>query len=160
MKYALIAAALLSLGGVAAGCGGNSDSASSADASPTSSSSASTSSSGSADDLCTALTAGSSIKDGADVADFAAGLEKAGTPSDIPAQAKQGFDTYVGVLKGIDPKATAQDLKNMKNVNLSKTEQTNVQAFLAYASQTCAPSAPSAPSTTAPSAPSSSSSAG
>lgn len=154
MKHALIAAALLSLGGVAAGCGGNSDSASSADSSPTSSSSssASTSSSGSADDLCTALTAGSSIKDGADVADFAAGLEKAGTPSDIPAQAKQGFDTYVGVLKGIDPKATAQDLKNMKNVNLSKTEQTNVQAFLSYASQTCAPSAPSAPSSSASSA--------
>ena len=154
MKHALIAAALLSLGGVAAGCGGNSDSASSADASPTSSSSSSASTgAGSADQMCTALTAGSSIKDGADVADFVAGLQKAGTPSDIPAQAQQGFDTYVGVLEDIDPKATAKDLKNMKNVNLSKTEQANVQAFLSYASTACTPTAPS---TSQPSAPSSS----
>ena len=148
MKHVLIAAALLSLGGVAAGCGDNSDSADSASSTPTSASSSPTSAptDGTSDDLCTALTAGSSIKDGADVADFAAGLEKAGTPTDIPADARKGFETYVGVLEDVDPKATAKDLQNMKNVDLSKEEQTNVQAFLGYASQTCAPAAPSAPS--------------
>ncbi|GAA2140684.1 hypothetical protein GCM10009844_10560 [Nocardioides koreensis] len=148
MKHVLIAAALLSLGGVAAGCGDNSDSTESASSTPTSASSSPTSAptDGTSDDLCTALTAGSSIKDGADVADFAAGLEKAGTPTDIPTEARKGFETYVGVLEDVDPKATAKDLQNMKNVDLSKEEQTNVQAFLGYASQTCAPSAPSAPS--------------
>lgn len=148
MKHVLIAAALLSLGGVAAGCGDNSDSTESASSTPTSASSSPSSAptDGTSDDLCTALTAGSTIKDGADVAAFADGLEKAGTPSDIPAEARSGFETYVGVLEDVDPKATAKDLQNMKNVDLSKEEQTNVQAFLGYASQTCAPSAPSAPS--------------
>jgi hypothetical protein len=148
MKHVLIAAALLSIGGVAAGCGGNSDSADSASSTPTSASSSPSGAptDGSSDDLCTALTAGSTIKDGADVADFASGLEKAGTPSDIPDEARKGFEVYVGVLEKVDPKATAKDLKNMKNVDLSKEEQTNVQAFLSYASTTCAPSAPSAPS--------------
>ena len=145
MKHALIAAALLTIGGVAAGCGDNSsDSASSADPTPSSSSSAS-----SADDLCTALTAGSSIKDGADVVAFADSLKKAGVPDDTPATAQKGFDVYVGVLEKVDPKATANDLKHMKNVDLSKTEQSQVQSFLGYASQTCAPSAPSAPSSSA-----------
>ncbi len=148
MKHVLIAAALLSLGGVAAGCGDNSDSADSASSTPTSASSSPSGAptDGSSDDLCTALTAGSTIKDGADVADFADGLEKAGTPSDIPAEARKGFEVYVGVLDDVDPKATAKDLKNMKQVDLSKEDQTNVQAFLSYASTTCAPSAPSAPS--------------
>ena len=150
MKHVLIAAVLLSLGGVAAGCGGNSDSASSASSTPTASSSPSGApTDGSSSDLCTALQAGSTIKDGADVADFADGLEQAGTPSDIPADARKGFDVYVGVLNKVDPKATAQDLKNMKNVNLSKADQTNVQAFLTYASTACAPSAPSAPASSA-----------
>lgn len=150
MKHVLIAAVLLSLGGVAAGCGGNSDSASSASSTPTASSSPSGApTDGSSSDLCTALQAGSTIKDGADVADFASGLEKAGTPSDIPADARKGFEVYVGVLDKVDPKATAQDLKNMKNVNLSKADQTNVQAFLTYASTACAPSAPSAPASSA-----------
>ena len=150
MKHVLIAAVLLSLGGVAAGCGGNSDSASSASSTPTASSSPSGApTDGSSSDLCTALQAGSTIKDGADVADFADGLEKAGTPSDIPADARKGFEVYVGVLDKVDPKATAQDLKNMKNVNLSKADQTNVQAFLTYASTACAPSAPSAPASSA-----------
>lgn len=151
MKHVLIAAALLSLGGLAAGCGDNNDSADSASATPTSASSSSSSAptDGSSDDLCTALTAGSSIKDGGDVADFAAGLEKAGTPSDIPAEARKGFEVYVGVLDDVDPDATAKQLQNMKNVDLSKEEQANVQAFLGYASQTCAPSAPSAPSSSA-----------
>src|SRR6476661_24155 len=75
--------------------------------------------------------------------------EKAGTPSDIPADARKGFEVYVGVLDKVDLKATAQDLKNMKNVNLSKADQTNVQAFLTYASTACAPSAPSAPDSSA-----------
>jgi hypothetical protein len=150
MKHVLIAAVLLSLGGVAAGCGGNSDSASSASSTPTASSSPSGApTDGSSSDLCTALQAGSTIKDGADVADFADGLEQAGTPSDIPADARKGFEVYVGVLDKVDPKATAQDLKNMKNVNLSKADQTNVQAFLTYASTACAPSAPSAPASSA-----------
>ena len=151
MKHVLIAAVLLSLGGVAAGCGGNSDSASSASSTPTSASSSPSGAptDGSSSDLCTALQAGSTIKDGADVADFASGLEKAGTPSDIPADARKGFEVYVGVLDKVDPKATAQDLKNMKNVNLSKADQTNVQAFLTYASTACAPSAPSAPASSA-----------
>lgn len=150
MKHVLIAAVLLSLGGVAAGCGGNSDSASSASSTPTASSSPSGApTDASSGDLCTALQAGSTIKDGADVADFASGLEKAGTPSDIPADARKGFEVYVGVLDKVDPKATAQDLKNMKNVNLSKADQTNVQAFLTYASTACAPTAPSAPASSA-----------
>jgi hypothetical protein len=155
MKHALIAAVLLSLGGVAAGCGGD-DSTSSADATPSTSaptSPADAPTDADASDLCTALTSGSSIKDGADVVDFAKGLEKVGTPSDIPDSARSGFETYVGVLEDIDPKTTASQLQKMKNPDLSKEEQSNVQAFLGYASQACAPSAPSssAPSSPSPS---------
>ena len=152
MKHALIAATLLSVGGLAVGCGGgqSTDSAahsSSPSASPTSPADAPTD--GTASDLCTALTGGASIKDGQDVADFVDTLEKAGTPSGTPSAARKGFEVYVGVLDKVDPKATAQDLKNMKNVNLSKADQTNVQAFLTYASTACAPSAPSAPASSA-----------
>ena len=149
MKHALIAAVLLSLGGVAAGCGGD-DSTSSADAAASTSASSSPAGTpsdaptdASASDLCKALTAGSTIKDGADVADFADGLQQAGTPSQIPDTARKGFEVYLGVLQDVDPQATAKDLQNMKQVDLSKTEQAEVQTFMGYAQQTCAPSAPS-----------------
>ena len=152
MKHVLIAAAVLSLGGLVAGCGDNSDSASSA-ASPssTSTSPADAPSDASSTDLCSALTAGSGIKDGSDVVDFANGLQQAGTPSDIPDDARKGFEVYVGVLQDIDPKTTATELKNMKNPDLSKTEQTEVQSFLSYAGQACASqsASPSAPSSSA-----------
>lgn len=141
MKHVLIAAALLSLGGVAAGCGDD-NSSSSADAAPTSSSTspADAPSDASSGDLCQALSKGASIKDGADVASFADALQKAGTPTKTPSTARKGFEVYVGVLRKVDPHATATELKNMKNVNLSKTEQTEVQTFMGYAQQTCAPS--------------------
>jgi len=159
MKHALIAATLLAVGGLAVGCGGN-DSANNASGSPTSASSsasgsASSSASGSAgastQDLCTALSGGASIKNGQDVANFVDTLKQAGTPSDIPAEAKKGFDVYVGVLDKIDPKASAKDLQKMGQVKLSSQQKTEVQSFLGYASQTCAPSAPSAPSSSSPS---------
>ncbi|MFC4785762.1 hypothetical protein ACT8ZV_14885 [Nocardioides sp. MAHUQ-72] len=144
MKHALIAAALLSLGGVAAGCGGN-DSASDADASSASSSSSPSGAptDASATELCSALTSGSSIKTGADVVAFAKGLEQAGTPSDIPADARKGFETYVSVLEDIDPKLTAKQLQTMKDPDLSKAQQLSVQSFLQYAGQACAAGAAS-----------------
>lgn len=147
MKHVLIAAVLLSLGGVAAGCGDD-DSTSSADAAASASSSPADTASdaptdASASDLCKALTAGATIKDGADVADFADGLQQAGTPSQIPDTARKGFEVYLGVLQDVDPEATAKDLQNMKQVDLSKTEQAEVQTFMGYAQQTCAPAAPS-----------------
>ena len=165
MKHALIAATLLSVGGLAVGCGGGQSNDSAADASssgsPSSSSSSSSSSSastgGSASGMCTALSSGASIQDGQDVANFVDTLKKAGTPSDAPAEAQKGFDVYVGVLDKIDPKASAKDLQKMGQVKLSSTEKTEVQSFLGYASQTCAPQAQQAPSSGAPSAPSSSS---
>jgi len=154
MKHALIAATLLSVGGLAVGCGGgqSTDSAahsSSPSASPTSPADAPTD--GTASDLCTALTGGASIKDGQDVADFVDTLEKAGTPSGTPSAARKGFEVYVGVLDKIDPKATAKDLQTMGQVKLSSTEKSEVQSFLGYASQTCAPAAQQAPSSGSPS---------
>jgi hypothetical protein len=165
MKHALIAATLLSVGGLAVGCGGgqSNDSASgSASSSPSSSSSSSSSSSagaatGSASDMCNALSSGASIQNGQDVANFVDTLKKAGTPSNAPAEAQKGFDVYVGVLGKIDPKASAKDLQKMGQVKLSSTQKSEVQSFLGYASQTCAPAAQQAPSSGAPSAPSSSS---
>lgn len=141
MKHVLIAAVLLSLGGVAAGCG-NDQSSTAADASPSSSSTspADAPADASSDELCHALSGGASIKDGADVAGFADALQKAGTPTQIPDTARKGFEVYVGVLRKVDPHATATQLKHMKNVDLSKTEQTEVQTFMGYAQQTCAPS--------------------
>ena len=162
MKHVLIAATLLSVGGLAVGCGGgqsNDSAADSASSSPSSSSSSSAAAptDGSASDLCTALSSGASIQDGQDVANFVDTLKKAGTPSSAPAEARKGFDVYVGVLDKIDPKASAKDLQKMGQVKLSSTEKTEVQSFLGYASQTCAPAAQQAPSSGAPSAPSSSS---
>ena len=157
MKHALIAATLLTVGGLAVGCGGdNASDSASGSSTPTSSASSSSSASagsaagaptdGAASDLCTALSSGASIKNGQDVADFVDTLEKAGTPSGTPSDARKGFEVYVGVLDKIDPKASAKDLQKMDQVKLSSTEKSEVQSFLGYASQTCAPSAPSAPS--------------
>ncbi|NYD43862.1 hypothetical protein [Nocardioides panaciterrulae] len=150
MKHALIAATLLTVGGLAVGCGGNNsaDSASgSASETPSSASTSASAGAGSAQSLCTALSSGASIQNGQDVANFVDTLKQAGTPSDAPAEAKKGFDVYVGVLGKIDPKATAKDLQKMGQVKLSSTEKAEVQQFLGYASQTCAPAAPSGAST-------------
>jgi len=159
MKHALIAATLLSVGGLAVGCGGNqgADSASGASSPDSSSSSAAATSpagapsDGSAGDLCTALSSGAAIKDGQDVANFVDTLEKTGTPTGTPSAARKGFEVYVGVLDKIDPKATAKDLQTMGQVKLSTTEKSEVQSFLGFASQTCAPAAQQAPSSGSPS---------
>jgi hypothetical protein len=156
MKHALIAVVLLTLGGVTAGCGGD-DADSSAGSSPSSASSspADAPTDASTDDMCGVLSDGASIKDGGDVVDFAHNLQDAGTPSDIPSEARDGFEVYVKVLEDIDPDLSSKELAQEKPADLSKDDQANVQAFLTYAGQTCAPSAPSG-SESQPSAPSSS----
>lgn len=147
MKHALIAAALLSLGGLVAGCGGGDD-ANSAGSSPSSASSspADAPTDATTEDMCGVLSDGASIKDGGDVVDFAHQLQDAGTPSDIPDEARSGFEVYVKVLEDIDPDLTPKQLAKEKPADLSKDDQANVQAFLSYAGQTCAPSSGSQPS--------------
>lgn len=152
LKHTLIAACLVTIGGAATACGGNDSTAASdsgSSASPSSSSSADPSSAPtdtSATDFCTGLTSTSKIADGKDVAAFASVLQTTGTPADIPAEARQGYEIYVAALDSIDKDTSTAQLKKMGDLGLSKDDQTKIQSFMSYAGTLCAPSTSGTPS--------------
>jgi hypothetical protein len=62
-------------------------------------------------------------------------LENVGTPDDIPADAKAGFDFYVSKIKGLDDNATVDDLAGIGDV--SDADQKKLDALDDYVSKTC-----------------------
>jgi hypothetical protein len=147
LKHTLIAACLITTGGLATACGGNDDSTS-APSDTSSSASADATAAGdpssapsdtSAADFCKGLTSTAQISDGKDVAAFASTLASNGTPADIPDAARTGFEVYVGALESVDATASADDLKKMGDLGLSKADQRKVQTFVTYAGTVCAP---------------------
>jgi hypothetical protein len=62
-------------------------------------------------------------------------LEHVGTPDDMPADAKAGFDFYVAKIKGLDDNATVDDLAGIGDV--SDEDQKKLDALDHYVAKTC-----------------------
>lgn len=140
MKHALIAASLVLVAGTTFGCGGDSDDKAAPETTST-------------DDFCTAYKSLFSSFEGATtppsdaeavtaIKDWADEMEQTGTPEDIPADAKEGFDLVLETIADIPDDATKQEIQQLTE-DLSTEEQKASDAFGTWASETCPTEAPS-----------------
>lgn len=67
--------------------------------------------------------------------DAADRLEDVGTPEDMPANARAGFDLYVEKIKGLDENATTDELAGIGEV--SDEDQKKLDALDTYVAKTC-----------------------
>jgi hypothetical protein len=136
VKKTLAATGLLAVAGAMAACGGSSSSTpTGAAGAPTGATTA---------DFCSTVQnlASSSNATPKDVADQ---LQAVGTPSDISASERHGFEVFVDKLETLSASAKASDLQQ----GLSATDLKDVTAFETYVQGACVPgtsSTPSAPS--------------
>jgi hypothetical protein len=144
----LAAAGLLVMTGALAACGGGSSStaATGAAAAPTGASTT---------DFCSTfqnMANDSTPKQAADK------LQAVGTPSDMPADARHGFEVLVDHLEVMPDTSQSKDLLAMEQ-GLSASDQKDVLAFTTYLTKACvpesSPSGASGGSSAPPSAPSS-----
>jgi hypothetical protein len=141
MKHALIAASLVLVAGTTFGCGGNSDDDKAA------------SETTSTADFCTAYKSLFSSFEGATkppsdaeavkaIKDWGDEMEKTGTPEDIPADAKEGFQLVLDTIADIPDDATKAEIQKLTG-DLSAEEQKQSDAFGKWASETCPQETPS-----------------
>jgi hypothetical protein len=131
MKSALLAASLVLVGGTALGCSGGSDGAP-ADASE--------------DDYCTSyrtlfadmstMTEATDAEIIAKIKDWGATMQETGTPSDMPDDARAGFETTLSLIDGLEDDASAEDFEKM-DADLSEEETRQVDEFDTYTTETC-----------------------
>jgi hypothetical protein len=143
MKHVLMAATLVLVAGTTVGCGGGDKDGGGAPAAA------------SEKDFCDTFTsftedmAASSDKETSDqiktAKDAVAKLADVGTPKDIPADARDGFEIFIDTIKGIDDNASEEDLQNIDS-DLSEADNKKVSAFTTYYADTCSPTAPTVPS--------------
>ena len=128
MKLGMLAASLVLVAGAAAGCGGDSDSGSdNADGGGDSGASV--------EDFCGAfqdfyddLTSVTGTEDnlGEILKDAASQIEDAGTPDDIPDDAKEGLQIVLDQIDALPDDASAEDISGL-NGSLSEDEQDQVR---------------------------------
>jgi hypothetical protein len=137
VKKTLAVAGLLTLmGGVAACGGGGSSSAAAGSADgPTNASKT---------DFCGTLT---SLGQDTTPKGLAAAFEKVGTPGDIDASSRHGFEVLVEHLSTMSDSSKASDLAAMEK-GLSPSDEADVVAFSGYLTKECVPTGtlPSSPS--------------
>jgi len=141
-KTALAGLLLVGLG--TAACGGNSGSG----AGPTGSGAPTTATVAA---FCQTLKdVGSSSK----VSEAVAPLKQTGTPSDMPADARKGFDFIILNAAKIDSQGGQLGDKTTFEKTFGKDAATQVVAFFSYATQTCMAARPGSPASGAPTMPS------
>jgi hypothetical protein len=145
-KKTLAAAGLLVMTGALAACGGGSSSTAATGAATAPTGATTT-------DFCSTfqnLASDSTPKQAADK------LQAIGTPSDIAADARHGFEVLVDHLETMPDTSKSKDLLAMEQ-GLSATDQKDVLAFTTYLTKACVPdtSSPSGSSSAPPSPPSS-----
>jgi hypothetical protein len=144
VKKTLAVAGLLALMGGVSACGGSSSSAAAAgDGDGPTTASKTT--------FCGAFQKMSNSTTPKEAADS---LSAVGTPSDIDASSRHGFDVLVEHLEALPDDAKASDLTNMRK-GLSAGDKADVLAFSTYLTHECVPTTPSSGGSSAPSAPSS-----
>ena len=130
-KVAAAAALLVVLGGTAA-CGSSDSSSSASDSGPTDADRTS---------FCDTF---KKLSDSTTPKEAAASFEKVGTPSDITAEARHGYEVLVSHLAAMPDGASSGDLTKMQKA-LSAADQQDVIAFVTYLTKECVGSLPSAP---------------
>ena len=131
----LTTAALVTVLGATAACGGKSSSAASGAADSPNDADQKT--------FCSTL---AGIPSGATPKEAVARIQKIGTPSDISDSARQGYEKLLDTLNRLPDNSTDTSLATLGK-NLSTADQAEVQAFLDYFLKTCQPGAvPTAPS--------------
>jgi hypothetical protein len=136
VKKSLAVAGLLTLMGGVSACGGGSSSAASGNADgPTDASKT---------DFCATL---SNLGQDTTPKGLAAAFQKIGTPSDIDASSRHGFEILVEHLATMADTTKASDLQAMEK-DLSVADQADVLAFSTYLAKECVPAGtlPSSPS--------------
>ena len=89
------------------------------------------------DDFLQALADADSEKDyGEQLKAAASDFEDVGTPEDIPDDAKEGLETVLEAIEGLDDDATPEDIQKL-NEDLSEDENKKAEAFEEYLSKTC-----------------------
>ena len=120
----LVAAGALALSGGLAACGA-SDGSTPGDASPA--------------DFCRTF---SGLRATTAPHDLAAALSKVGTPQDIDASARRGFEVLIDHLRALPANSQAHALRGMAR-RLVGSEETDVVAFLNYVTRECHTDLPS-----------------
>jgi len=67
---------------------------------------------------------------------WAADMGEVGTPSDIPEEAREGFEVMVRTFRAIDDDASVSDLETFGE-EMTAAEEEAADAFATWASQTC-----------------------
>ena len=132
MKSALLAASLLLVGGSTVACSGDG-----ADGAPTDASEK---------DYCASYQSlfsdMSSMANAGDkeiiakIKDWAATMRETGTPTDMPKDARAGFETTISLIDELDDDAQQKDFEKMDE-GLSETETSQVDRFDTYTTDTC-----------------------
>ncbi len=76
--------------------------------------------------------------------DAVTSLTKLGTPSDIDAASRHGFEVLLDQFKALPPSPQPSDLTALEK-KLSTSDQKDIAAFGAYVTKECTAAAPSAP---------------
>jgi hypothetical protein len=137
VRRTLAAAALVALVGVASGCGGAASSSSSAAGAPTNASKT---------DFCNAIKGANSSNSPSKLAEQ---LTKVGTPSGIDSSSRHGFEVLVKAFEKLPDNPQTSDIQKLIQ-GVSPGDQTDIEAFFAYAQTECnlgGSSVPSSPST-------------
>ena len=88
-------------------------------------------------DFCAALMSSVADPDGGEVATFAATLARTGTPPELTAEQRQGFELYVGALEALPDNATKEELRARPDLGFTKPQERKVRAFFSYATLVC-----------------------
>jgi hypothetical protein len=119
MKRAILTAvSLVLVAGGAAACGGSPKDAS-------------------VEDFCTAATDAQGVDDAKGIKDWAEKMDETGTPSDIPDDARDGFELYIKTAKKLDDDASDEEL-NDADKDFSDKDNDNIEAYNKYVTETCA----------------------
>jgi hypothetical protein len=68
--------------------------------------------------------------------DWAGDIEDVGTPSEMPEEARHGFELFIAAANDIDDDATLEDLQNIGD-DLSDADQKDGQAFSDWTTDNC-----------------------
>jgi hypothetical protein len=140
MKHALIAASLVLVAGLGAGCGGGDDTEPKASEETSASQPATTA------EFCEAYTSLARKFAGKQppnekaaveaIRQWADDLTEVGPPEDIPADARKGYELLVGTIAKLEEGATQADIEKLTK-EFTQAEQKSTDAFGRWVTETC-----------------------
>jgi len=90
----------------------------------------------STDDFCDTVNGVTHVDDGKDLHKLADRMDDTGTPSDMPKEARAGFELFVETAKDIDDDATREEIDDADQ-DFSAKQKHQINAFNTYVSDTC-----------------------